>query len=127
MKLLREEAESDALRRFLAEADLVASELVLTEVSRAVRRAAALDPTLPLDALLSRAAELFEALALIPLERAMLLAAGALPEPALCALDAIHVATAVDLGAVDAFVCYDERQSAAARLTGLRTAAPRPR
>jgi len=124
VKLLREEPESDALRTFLADADLVASELVLSEVPRAVRRAAALNPWLALDALLARAAELFEALALVPLDRALLLAAGARPEPALRALDAIHLATAADLGAVDAFVSYDERQSAAARLAGLRTAAP---
>jgi uncharacterized protein len=126
VKLLREEPESDALRTFLADADLVASELVLSEVPRAVRRAAALDPRLALDALLARAGELFEALALVPLDRALLLAAGALPEPVLRALDAIHVATAAGLAAVDAFVSYDERQSAAARLAGLRTAAPAP-
>src|SRR5438093_578326 len=40
------------------------------------------------------------------------------------ALDAIHVAAAVDLSPLDAFVTYDERQAAAARLAGLRTVAP---
>jgi len=39
-------------------------------------------------------------------------------------LDAIHVLAAVALSPLDAFVGYDERQSAAARLAGLRTVAP---
>jgi predicted nucleic acid-binding protein len=40
------------------------------------------------------------------------------------ALDAIHVAAAISAAPLDAFVSYDERQSAAARLAGLRTIAP---
>jgi hypothetical protein len=40
------------------------------------------------------------------------------------ALDAIHVAAAVDLTPLGAFVSYDQRQSAAARLAGLHTLAP---
>jgi uncharacterized protein len=124
VKLVREEAESEALRAFLAEADLVSSELVLTEISRAVRRAVAQEPQLPLDLLRERAGELIDALALRPLERALLAAAGALAEPALRALDAIHVASAVDLDSIEAFVTYDDRQAAVARLAGLRTMAP---
>jgi predicted nucleic acid-binding protein len=124
VKLVRDEAESAALRIYLREADLVSSELVLTEIPRAVRRAAALDPGLPLDLLLERSAALVEALALRPLDRALLAAAGALAEPALRALDAIHVAAAVDLHPIEAFVTYDQRQAAAARLAGLRTMAP---
>lgn len=124
VKLVREEPESTGLRTYLAEADLVSSELVLTEVPRAVRRAAAHDPELPVDLLIERTAELLEAIALLPLDRSLLAAAGALAEPALRALDAIHVAAAIDLMPIDAFVSYDERQSAAARLAGLRTAAP---
>lgn len=124
VKLVRDEAESEALRAFLADADLVSSELVLTEIPRAVRRAVALDPALPLDLLLERSAELIDALALRPLDRALLEGAGALAEPALRALDAIHVASAVALDPVGAFVTYDERQAAAARLAGLRTMSP---
>jgi predicted nucleic acid-binding protein len=124
VKLIRDESESAALRNYLRGADLVSNELVLTEIPRAVRRAAALDPGLPLDLLLERSAALFEALALQPLDRALLSAAGALTEPALRALDAIHVAAAVDLHPVEAFVTYDQRQAAAARLAGLRTMAP---
>lgn len=124
VKLVREEAESDALRAYLVDADLVSSEMVLTEVPRTVRRAAANDPALPLDILLERAGELVDAVALRPLDRALLVGAGALAEPALRALDAIHVASAVDLHPIEAFVTYDERQAAAARLAGLRTMAP---
>ena len=93
-------------------------ELVLTEVPRAIRRATAHDPSLPLDTLTARAAELLDAVALLPLDRGLLGAAGALAEPALRALDAIHVTAAVDLSPLDAFVSYDERQSATARLAG---------
>ncbi len=124
VKLVREETESGALRTFLVDADLVSSELVLTEIPRAVRRAVAQEPKLPLDLLLERAGKLIDVLALRPLDRALLAAAGALAEPALRALDAIHVASAVDLDPVEAFVSYDERQAAAARLAGLRTMAP---
>jgi uncharacterized protein len=124
VKLVREEAESSALRAYLRGADLISSDLVLTEIPRAVRRAAAQDPALPLELLLERVGELIEVLALRPVDRALLIGAGALAEPALRALDAIHVASAVDLVPVEAFVTYDERQAAAARLTGLRTIAP---
>ncbi len=124
VKLVREEPESDALRVFLADVDIVSSELVLTEVPRAIRRAAARDPRLTLDVLIARAGETLDEIALMPLDRALLLAAGALAEPALRALDAIHVAAAIGLSPLDAFVSYDERQAAAARLAGLRTMSP---
>jgi len=124
VKLVREEVESGALRAYFEDANLVSSELVLAEIPRAVRRAVAQDPALPLDLLLERTGELVDVLALRPLDRALLAGAGALAEPALRALDAIHVASAVDLDPIEAFVTYDERQAAAARLAGLRTMAP---
>jgi predicted nucleic acid-binding protein len=124
VKLVRQEPETAALRTFLVGADVVSSELVLTEVPRAVRRAAADDPRLPRDALIDRAGELLDALALVPIDRAILLTAGALAEPVLRALDAIHLASAVTVLPIDAFITYDERQAAAARLAGLRTVAP---
>jgi uncharacterized protein len=124
VKLLRDEPESPALRAFLADADLICSEICLTEVPRAIRRAASEDPQLPLALLLQRAGELFDALGLLALERDLLAAAGALEEPVLRSLDAIHVTAAIALSPVDGFVSYDERQSAAARLAGLRTLAP---
>lgn len=77
-----------------------------------------------LRAFLADAGEIVDAVALLPLDRALLLAAGAFAEPALRALDAIHIAAAVDLSPLDGFVSYDERQAAAARLAGLRTRSP---
>jgi uncharacterized protein len=124
VKLIRDEPESSALRTFLSDAGLVSCELVLTEVPRAIRRAVALDPRLPLDSLIDRAGETLDAIALAPVDRAVLEAAGAFAEPALRALDAIHVAAAVDLSPIGAFISYDERRAAAARLAGLRTIAP---
>jgi predicted nucleic acid-binding protein len=124
VKLVRDEPESAALRTFVTDADLVACELVLTEVPRAIRRAVANDPRLPLDTLIRRAGELLDAVGLLPLDRAVLAVAGALEEPALRTLDAIHVAAAVDLSPLDGFISYDERQAAAARLAGLRTVSP---
>lgn len=124
VKLVREETETSALRAYLTGADVVSSELILTEIPRAVRRAVAHDPKLPLDRLLEQAGALIDAVALRPLDQALLAGAGALAEPALRALDAIHVASAVGLYPIDAFVTYDERQAAAARLAGMRTIAP---
>ena len=124
VKLVRDEPESHTLRTFLADADLVSCELVVTEIPRAIRRAVAHDRRMKMDDLLDRAGELVDALGLLPLDRALLLAAGALSEPALRALDAIHIAAAVDLAPLDGFVTYDERQAGAARLAGLRTMSP---
>jgi uncharacterized protein len=124
VKLIRTEPESATLRAFLAADDLISSELVLTEVPRAIRRAAAAKPTLPLGQLIQRTGELFEAIALLAVDRALLAGAGALAEPALRSLDAIHVASALDAMPLEAFVSYDVGQSAAARLAGLRTMAP---
>ena len=124
VKLVRAEPETDALRAFLANAEVLSSELVLTEVPRAIHRAAALDPSLTLAPLMTRAGELLDAVALLPVDRALLAAAGALAEPALRALDAIHLVAAIDVSPIDAFVSYDERQSATARLAGLHTVSP---
>jgi uncharacterized protein len=124
VKLVRHERQTAALGTFLTGADIISSELVLTEVPRAAHRAAFDDPALPLDALMGKADEVLQTLALIPVDRALLLAAGALAEPTLRALDAIHIASAVAVLPIDGFVTYDERQAAAARLAGLRTIAP---
>ena len=124
VKLVLDEPESPALRTFLDDADVVTCDLVLTEVPRAIRRAADDHAELDEALLILRAAELLDAVALLPLDRAVLTAAGALAEPALRALDAIHVAAAVDVLPLDGFVTYDARQAAAARLAGLRTVSP---
>lgn len=124
VKLARDEAESTSLSAYIAGADLVSSELALAEVPRALRRAVAMDPEVPLEELRERADELLDGISLRPIDHDLLLGAGALAEPMLRTLDAIHVATALYLSPVEAFVTYDQRQAAAARLAGLRTVAP---
>lgn len=124
VKLVREEPESEALERFLDDAGLVSSEIVLAELPRAVRRAVRIDPDLPLTELLECAGEVLDTFALLPVDRGLLEVSGALAEPVLRTLDAIHVTAAADLSPLDAFVSYDERQVAAARLVGLRTVSP---
>lgn len=123
VKLVLPETESSALRSHLDGAELVSSELILTEVPRAVFRAAGRDPGPERDMHLRQASELIDAIALWPLDQGLLLGAGALAEPALRSLDAIHVVTAVSVDP-DLFVSYDERQASVARLVGLRTEAP---
>jgi predicted nucleic acid-binding protein len=124
VKLVRAEPQTAALQAFLTESDVVSCELVLTELPRAIRRAVAHDRRLPLRRLIERAGDVLDTLDLLPLDRSLLAAAGALAESAVRALDAIHVASALALSPLDAFVSYDERQSAAARLAGLRTVRP---
>ncbi|HET8813782.1 MAG TPA: type II toxin-antitoxin system VapC family toxin [Solirubrobacterales bacterium] len=124
VKLVRVESESASLHAYLEDADLVSSELLLVELPRAARRVAALDPEFRLEALLERTYGVIDEVALQPLESSLLIAAGALTEPGLRALDAIHVISAVAVHPIDAFITYDNRQAAAARLAGLRTMAP---
>lgn len=124
VKLVWDEAESAALERYLGSAELASSELVLTEVQRGVRRVVAAHPNLPSQALLERVGIVLDSLALVPLDRPLLVGAGALAAPALRSLDAIHVASALSLHPLEAFVTYDKRQAGAARLAGLKTMSP---
>ncbi|MGE5336026.1 MAG: type II toxin-antitoxin system VapC family toxin [Nitrososphaerota archaeon] len=126
VKAIREEGEDGAveLQAYLEGAELTSSELVLTEVPRALRRVAAERPGFELEAALERSAEAFDAIALRPVDEMLLVGAGLLAEPKLRSLDAIHVVTALHAYPIDAFVTYDERQAAVARLAGLAPVAP---
>lgn len=124
VKLLRREPETDALRALVKGTKLASSELVLTELPRTMQRIATAEPGFSLGPALRRASQLIDALALCPVDRALLVGAGALGAPALRSLDAIHVATALTLHPLDAFVTYDQRQAEAARLAGLQAVAP---
>lgn len=124
VKGILEERESDALRDYFRQGDVVSCELVLTEVPRALQRAASENESHSLHSLLRQAGELIDATALQPLDDGLLAGAGALDEPSLRSLDAIHLAAALTLYPIDAFVTYDKRQAAVARLAGLRTTAP---
>ncbi len=126
VKTVREREEEDALelKAHLEGADLVSSELVLTEVPRALRRVAAENSRFGLESALRAAAEALGLLSLRPVDDALLIGAGMLAEPTLRSLDAVHVVTALHLYPIDAFVTYDERQASVARLAGLETVAP---
>ena len=125
VKLIADEPYSPALEAYVAEAELLSSELVLGEVPRALRRiAAAGSAREQLEPQLERAYGLLDEIALHPVEAPILEAAGAAELPALRTLDAVHVVTALYLQPIDAFLTYDVRQAASARLAGLRTVAP---
>lgn len=120
----KDEKGAEALQTYLRGAELVSSELALTEVPRALRRRAAGRPGFRLEPALRRAAETLDSVSLRPVDDALLIGAGMLAEPDLRSLDAIHVVTALHIYPIDAFVTYDKRQAAVARLAGLRTVAP---
>ncbi len=120
VKVVVEEAESAALRAFLAAsgARRVSSALLRAEALRAVRH---LGP----DAL-SIVREGLRRVDLIGIDDRILDSAGILDPRVLRTLDAIHLATALAVGDdLDAIVTYDERMITAARLVGLTTAIPR--
>ena len=96
----------------------MASSLALTEVPRALARR---DPE-PVwgptwVAVLTR-------LRLVDLDRSVLTRAGRLPSPGLRSLDAIHLATALSIPGLDAFVGYDARLQSAAAALGLLALSP---
>jgi hypothetical protein len=118
VKLLVEEPGSDALRRYLNLAGPLTSSILATvEVSRAVARNAP-------DSMPEMTAVL-DALVVVAFDARIATRAAAVGPPNLSTLDAIHLATALELGdELTAFVCYDERLSAAARDLGMPVAAP---
>lgn len=118
VKLAIEEGESGPLRRHLRRrGPLTSSALARTEVLRAL-----LDEG---EAGLARGREVLGRLNLVRVNDRVLGAAGSLLPNDLRSLDAIHLATALQLaGDVRQLVTYDERMAQAARALGLRTAAP---
>ena len=120
VKLVVEEVESGALRRYLANhgARRVSSALLRAESLRAVRY-------LGSDAL-AAVREGLRRVDLIGIDDRILDAAGTLGPQVLRTLDAIHLATAIAIGDdLEAIVTYDERMLDAASLLGLRVATPR--
>ena len=103
---------------------MVSSDVALTEVTRTARRIASEIPANALGDLLEKTMIAMEEMVLIMVETRTLVRAGAIEGSFLRSIDAIHIATAQGLGDVDAFVTYDERQAAAARLAGFRTISP---
>jgi predicted nucleic acid-binding protein len=118
VKLVIREPESAALRRYLRRRrPVVSSGLARTEVTRAV---------LALGPLASRRADdVLARIELIRVNDQVLTAAGTLLPVDVRSLDAIHLATAQQLGSdLGRIVTYDDRMSTAARSLGFAIAAP---
>ena len=117
MKLLAEEAESEALAATLGdggEHTLVASWLLHTELHCAAGRREGID--------LASVAIVLGMLDLVDLSRGDMIAAGG--HAPLRSNDAIHLAVAVRLG-VDELVTYDAELAAAATRMGILVSSPR--
>jgi hypothetical protein len=121
VKLVRREAESDALADWLdarPSVPWVSSTLVEVELPRALRRT---EPDLLADvpAVLARVAR-------YEIDDVVRAAAAAFPDPDLRSLDAIHLATARAIfgSRLDAFVTYDQRLSEAAKIMNLPVVSP---
>ena len=122
VKLVIAEDESDALERFLATARRWASsEVLLTEAMRAVRRREAAGDSEAAEAQLEAILGGFH---LWRLDRHVLTEAARIEPLSLRALDALHIACALQMPPLDAFISYDARQLRAAARAGLPTASP---
>lgn len=118
VKLVAVEQESEDLRRHLQDrATWIASSLVVVELGRALGRRP--------DADASIASDVLERLVLVDVDRRILERAASLSPAELRSLDAIHLATAIEVReSIEDVVTYDARLTAAARVHGFRTAAP---
>jgi uncharacterized protein len=122
VKLVVDEGESKALAAAVSNRRIVSSELTLTELPRAVRRAEAAGRTTGGDRRLPR---LLAKILFVPLHRRQLQRAGSFVEPWLDSLDAIHLAAALSYAATfDAFVTYDRNQARAVTYAGLKLLQP---
>ena len=119
VKLAIREPESLALRRYLrTRRPLLSSALARTEVLRALLPAG--------DEAVSRGRDVLQRLDLVRVNDRILNAAGLLVPSELRSLDAIHLATAQQLGRdLKVLVTYDDRMAAAARQLGYRIVQPR--
>lgn len=120
VKLVIPEPETAALVAALtANTTLVASEIVEVEALRATRRATGEDGA-------AAARTQLGGVRLLPLTDQIRRRACELDPPTLRSLDAVHIATALDLG--ERLACmytYDVRMATAASEAGLRVCAPR--
>ena len=118
VKLVIEEPESAALRRYLRRRrPLTSSALARTEILRAVLFEG--------EEGLARARDVLSSVDLIRVNDRVLNAAGVLEPGDVRSLDAIHLATAQLLGSdLGRLVAYDDRMLEAAGTLGLKTDAP---
>lgn len=106
------------LRTWLARhpADLVSSALIRTEASRALLRS---DP-----AALPYLPAILAVIAQIPVSESVLDRAALLPDPQLRTLDAIHIASALDIPGITTMLAYEKRLLQAASQAGISVASP---
>jgi uncharacterized protein len=118
VKLVVEEAESAALRRYLRRRrPLVTSALARTEVLRAL--------LLEGEQGIARGRVVLGSVELVRVNDRVLNAAGVLLPPDLPSLDAIHLATARQLGAdLGQIVTYDDKMLNAANRLGFKVVSP---
>ncbi len=119
VKLVVIEPETAPLQAWLAKErrDLVACDLVRTELLRAVRR---VDNDLAL-----QARAVLDAITLTEVTAALFEQAGRLEPIALRSLDALHLASALDLGDdLDGFITYDERLARGAEANAITVVSP---
>ena len=119
VKLAVREPESLALRRYLRRRQpLVSSALARTEVLRALLAAG--------DEAVARGRSVLQRLDLVRVNDRVLNAAGVMFPAELRSLDAIHLATAQQLGEeLGALVTYDDRMTTAGKQLGFRIVQPR--
>ena len=119
-KLVLAEDDSEAMKEWFETTDAVifSSDLLRTELLRSIRRHA--------PAQLSQGRAVLESITLIALSRNVYEAAAALGPPVLRSLDALHLASAIDVGGNDlkAIITYDLRMIEAARSLGIEIIAP---
>lgn len=120
VKLVVAESESAALTAWIARSTptLVTSDLTRTELIRAVRRSA---PHLAIDA-----RGIIDSVTVLTIRAATFESAARLDPVLLRSLDALHLASALELGDdLTAIVTYDDRLADAALAQGIRAIAPR--
>jgi hypothetical protein len=117
VKLVLSEPESPAVEAAIEDVErLVASEILEVEVMRATRRGGG-------EITVARAQ--LDGVRLLPLSDEIRRRASELLPLSIRSLDAIHIATALELGErLDSLFTYDQRMATAARETGLEVRAP---
>lgn len=120
VKLVAPEPETAALVEALrSDPDIISSALARVEVMRAIMRVG----TSPDRA--GRAADVFDRIALVPIDAQVLARAAVLEPRDLRSLDAIHLATALLLqNDIDGVLTYDARLAGAAEAAGMAVLAP---
>ncbi len=119
VKLVSVERETAAIHEWVAanSPELVSSQLMQTELLRAVGRSRAAAESSIVDGL--------DAIDLLPATAAIFESAGRLSPTDLRSLDAIHLATALDLADdCDGIITYDTRLTEASHAHGLTVLAP---